>query len=301
MMRRWRTLVAALLVAFAALTAGCATTPVEEGVRAAFGSVAVVASDEPCEIEIAHPTAGWGAGLGMGFVRGVSAIVEWPLIALDAAASGFRTGGESGVAAVVIFALSLVVPAVLAVLWLPCSIAGGAITAIPVDEAEAAEQVLVATARDCGNSARVAAAMEEAARRRGGEPVPRESADTIVEVRLLSIERGRSWNWWTFDRAFPIQTEAGVRVIRRADGVVLWEATETAGSADSPWTPWSAYSSAPSVEHTYLEWAAGGGALLRAEIESQLSTLGGAFAVHVFGEAQDTRPVPSPGEAPIAR
>lgn len=294
MMRRWRTLVSALLVALAALTAGCATAPVEEATRAAFGSVAVVAADEPCEIGLAHPTAGWGAGLGMGFLRGVSAIIQWPLIALDAAASSFRTGGDSGVASAVFLALSFVVPAALAVVWLPCSVAGGGITALPVDAAESAERVLVATAEDCGNSARVAAAIEAAARRRGGGPlVPRESADTVVEVRLLSIERGRSWNWWTFDRAFPIQTEARVRVIRRADGAVLWQGTETQGSANSPWTPWTAYTSAPVAEHTYLEWAQDGGALLRAEIDSQLSILGDEFAVHVFGEAKDAAPSPS--------
>lgn len=293
MTRRWRSLVAAVLLAFAVLTAGCATKPVPDEVRATFGSVAVVAADVPTRIGMEHPTAGWGAGLGMGFVRGLSAIVVWPVIVLCAAGASGGMSGDPGIAGVVILAVIIVVPAACAVVWLPFSVIGGATTALPPDEADRAEAVLMATAEERASSSRLAAVIADSARRRAGrEIVARESADTVVEVRLVSVERGASWNWWSFDRPFSIETEAEVKVIRRRDGAVLWDATETVGTTESPVTL-SKGAPPAALAKTYLEWAADGGAPFRAEVDSQVASLGARFARFVFGAARTGAPPPS--------
>jgi hypothetical protein len=241
---------------------------------------------------MAHPAAGVPVGLGMGFLRGVSAVVVWPVYALGAASAGGGMGGNPGIAGVVLLAAIVAIPAAAAVVWLPFSTIGGAVSALPIDEAHAAEAALLAAAQDVGTSQRLAELVAETARRRGWrELVAREAADTVVEVRLVSVERGASWNWWSFDRPFPIESEAETRVIRRSDGALLWEARLSAGSAGSGvWSPASRRFEAR--ERKYVEWAAEDGAPLRAEVDAQVSYLGVLFAGFVFGGAGG--PAPSP-------
>jgi hypothetical protein len=262
--------------------------------RASFGEVAVVISPEPTEVEMDHVTAGWGAGVGMGFARGAGAVVVWPTQVLLATPSG--GGGDGGIVIVIAVAAVMAVAAAAAVVWTPVSMVGGAVTAIPVDEAHAAQSALLEIAHDPANPSRVADVVAEAARRwRGRDLADPATADTVVEVRLVAIRHGRTWNWWTFNRPFPVGVEAHTTVTRRADGEVLWEDTRTAGGlelehsvVEGPLTSMvkDRYARLVSRKLTYLEWAADGGSPFRQQLHAELAFVGNAFATEIFGPAR---------------
>ncbi len=203
----------------------------------------------------------------MGAVRGGVAIVAFPIYALGATAAG---GGGEGAAFAGVVAVGIGVAA--AVVWFPVSIVGGAVTAPPTEEIDAAEPVVQRIVNDPGLSERAARDFAAAARSlTGRDLVPSSDAETVVELRVVSIERGSAWNWWTFDRPFEVVVVMNARVVRRSDLRVVWE--DSHRSTDGV---------RESVVRTYSEWARGDGAALREEIDAALSRLAAGFAHSVF-------------------
>jgi hypothetical protein len=282
------------LTAFAigacALLASCATLPPTPEERAAFGTVAVQVAEAPPEVDFDPPVTGWGAGLGMGAVRGLGVIVAAPVVAVGAiGASGANpgqvhggSGGGDGVATVVFVGAVVVIAEALAVLWFPCSVVGGAVTAPAPETIDAAEPVVRGIVEDPGLRDALGRGFESTVRHAlGREPVDPSGATTILEIRLLTVQRGRSWNLWTFDRPFEVTVRASARVIRRSDGCVLWEDTME--------------SSTGKLVHTYAEWAADGGAPLRAALDGLLADLAGRFAHVILLAPGEDAPASAPG------
>ncbi|MCE9634299.1 MAG: hypothetical protein K8T90_01225 [Planctomycetes bacterium] len=245
--------------------AACATqSPPAE--RYDFGSVAVELGSPTHVVSWERPVTGSTAGLGMGAARGALAVVAFPLYALAAAAAG--TGGAGQGAALVAVA-AMVLGAAAGVVWIPVSIVGGAVTAPAREDVDAAEPIARRVVDDPGLPGTFAERCAEAVRLRSGrELVERSRAATVIEVRLVSVERGRSWNWWTLDRPFEVVLEANARIVRRRDEHVLWENTQTWSRADAV--------------HTYAEWSCDDGAPLRAEIDAGLRQLADQFADMIF-------------------
>jgi hypothetical protein len=275
--------VASALVALAA----CATQPPSADERAAFGDVAVEVIAAPESIDWDRPVTGWPAGLGMGAVRGVGAVVVFPAYALVRLHDFFGPGAGEAVAV-------LAVPAVVGgaaagAVWAPVSVVGGAVTAAAPEEIEAAEPVVRGILEDPGLWATVGAHFGDAVRRHARRDlVPPAQATTIVEVRLVSIERGSAWNWWTFDRPFEATVEVSVRVVRTSDGHVVWSDTRKAVGG----------SRGGAVTHTYVEWALDEGAPLRAAVDAALRSLAEEFAILIFAAPAQFAPPPRPPAAP---
>jgi hypothetical protein len=283
--RIMRRVATTLLVA--ALAAGCkAVAHPAEAERGEFGDMAVVVARDPSP-PISRPTTGWLAGLGAGAVRGVGAIVVFAGYGAGIAAHGAAGGGEAGV---FIIAGGAAAGAAVGVLYTPVSIVSGGTTAASGEDVEKAEIVIRPMADDPAYAdAFVAHFVEDARTLVGRQFVSADRATTRVELRILSIAGGRTWDWITLNRPFEIVVEASVRVVRAADGHVIWEKTET--------TPDSA---ANATAHTYVEWAADGGALLRREIDLLLGRLAWRFARTVFAEPDAPPPKP-PGAAELRK
>lgn len=257
-----------------ALVAACATQPPTAADRAAFGDVAVEADPAPPSVAWTRPVTGWAEGLGMGVVRGVSAVVVFPVYALAGVAAAGGGGGGEGAA--IVGAGVIVVGAAIGAVWAPISVVGGVVTAPDRETIDAAEPVLRKVLDDPSLWAQFAPRCAEAVRRHTRRDlVDRSRAKTVVEVRVVSVARGAAWNWWTFDRPFEVVVTAATRVVRRSDGIVLWEETRESSRAD--------------VVHTYAEWASDDGAALRAEIDHALTDLATGFAYTIFAEPQRDR------------
>jgi hypothetical protein len=288
---RRRTPQIAAVSALVALAA-CETLPPTSTDRAAFGDVAVEVHAAPPSIDWDRPVTGWPAGLGMGAVRGVGAVVVFPLYALAGAGSVGGGGGGGGTGdgvGMAVFGAAVVAVGVAAgVVWAPVSVVGGAVTAPSPEVVEAAEPVVRGILEDPGLWATVGAHFGDAVRRHAGRDlVPPAQATTIVEVRLVSIERGSAWNWWTFDRPFDATVEVSVRVVRTSDGHVVW--SDTRKSVAGPL--------GGAVTHTYVEWALDEGAPLRAAVDAALRSLAEEFAYVIFtAPTSDWRATPSPDE-----
>jgi len=254
---------AALLLSLAA--AGCAALPPTEEERAALGAVAVVPGDGPFPVDVSPPVAGWGAGLGYGTLRGMGGLVVFPL-------AGAGEGHLPG----------LVLGAAFAVAWFPVSMIGGAVTAESVREVADAEEVIRPVVEDPGLPGVFAGGIEREIRNLGDrEIVPPESATTLLEVRILSLGRGPTWDLWTLDRPFTFKAEVEVRVVRRADGSEIWRGQETVpGPADAP--PKGA---AGRRDRTWSEWASDGGGALRAEVRGLLERGAQRLVFRIFREA----------------
>jgi hypothetical protein len=249
--------------------AACATQPPSAAERAAFGDVGVEVIAAPPANGWSRPVTGWPAGLGMGAVRGAGAVVVFPFYALAAAAQGGGGGGEGGG---LIGVVAIAVGVAAGVVWAPVSVVGGAVTAPSPEVIDAAEPVIRRVLDDPGLWETLGARFAQAARSATGRDLVTPSkADTVVQVRLESIERGSAWNWWTFDRPFEIVVEANVRVVRREDGRVLWEDTRKS----DPGNP-------PRVVRKYADWATDDGAVLHREVDSAIDQLARGFAYSIF-------------------
>jgi len=271
----------AAIVAIAASAAGCRTAsyPTDED-RAQFGDVAVAVTSDPAR-PIGAPATGWLAGLGVGTVRGVGSIVLFAAYGAGYAAQGARGGGQfAGV--VVIFGAA--VGAAAGVVYTPVSMVAGAVTAPAGDEVEQARLVIRPLSESPVFADRLVSQFVEQSRTLAGrEFVPAERAKTLVELRLESIAGGHTWDWITLNRPFEIVVVASVRVVRVADGHVIWQATSKV--PDSP---------AKAATRTYVEWAADDGEPLRREIDGALTELARRFAQSVFVLRDD-------GEAPAKK
>jgi hypothetical protein len=273
--------------------AACATAPPSAEERAAFGDVAVEVIAAPPSVEWSRPVTGWPAGMGMGAVRGVGAVVVFPVYALAAAGPAAATaGGNFG--ALVVGAGAVVGGAVAGVVWTPFSVVGGAATAPSSDVIDESEPVIRRILDDPGLWESLGVRFSEAVRRVGGRDLVEPSrATTVLVVQLESIEHGSGWNWWTFDRPFEVVVEATVRVVRRADGRVLWEDTRK-----------STKTGGPAVVHTYAEWAQQDGAELHAVIDAAMTALADDFAKSIFATPDKDateRPAEEPHAAPATQ
>jgi hypothetical protein len=264
----------AMLLLVAVLAAGCRgfggqSLPSAEA-RAAYGNVAVtsIPAGEP---EIGPPVAGWAAGLGMGTVRGIGAVVVFAGYGGAAVASDGGSG-SSGEFGMVLILMGMAAGAAVGAVYAPVSIVAGAATAPPPEDVQRAELVIRPLAEDPGLGERFCAHFVESARQSpGAHIVDRGQETTRVELRILRIGSGKTWNWFTFDRPFGISIEASASVVRVEDGAVLWTATRTVGAPPHE-----------GAAHTYVEWAADEGELLRLEIDDALEELAAGFAASVF-------------------
>jgi hypothetical protein len=291
----------ALVLAAAAAVAACRTAVPATPLSLDVGTIEVVAADEPADVEMDHVTAGWAAGFGRGLVRGGEAIVVWPfgLGQQKEPPSSYELDTFGRILQVLAFpgnllrvvVGSLVFKAV-AVLWTPCSAVGGAVTAIPVDEADRAESTLFALAEDAGNSARLTEGFADRLRKGGRYSVDAGTADTRLEVRLIAIRRGRWRNWWTLDRPFRIEVEGEVRAIRRRDGATVWTSRRTVGSQGSIWDEFPRDED-PERCRRYLEWAEDGGVSFRKQLDERLAELGEALAIDACGAQAPETPAES--------
>jgi len=264
-----------LVAAHAAIVAlaACATQPPSSAERAAFGDVAVEVLAAPPSVTWSRPVTGWAAGAGMGAVRGAGAVVVFPFYALDAASKGGGGGGEGGGLSGVV---AIVGGVAAGVVWAPVSVVGGAVTAPSPETIDTAEPVIRRVLDDPGLWETLGLRFGEASRRFAGRDLVEPArATTVLEVRLAAIERGSAWNWWTFDRPFEVVVKATVRVVRRADGDVVWQDTRESKQAG-----------VKEVVHTYAEWAKDDGAVLRSEIDSAICSLARRFAYSIFAEPQ---------------
>jgi hypothetical protein len=264
-----------VLLAVAASAAGCKTVEhPSQATRDEFGDMAVVVSRDPTP-PISRPTTGWLAGVGAGVVRGVGAVVVF-------AGYGAAVTAPAGAAPIVVVA-GAGAGAATGVVYAPVSVVNGGATAASGDDVDKAEIVIRPMADDPKLADAFAAHFVEDARTLvGREFVSVDRATTRVELRLLSIGGGKTWDWITLNRPFEIVVEASVRVVRAADGRTLWERTET--TPDSPET---------ATARTYVDWAADGGELLRREIDLALGRLAWRFARAVFAEPDEPPPKPT--------
>jgi hypothetical protein len=276
--RMMRGVTTTLLVA--ALAAGCKAAPhPTQAERGDFGDVAVVVARDSTP-PISRPTTGWLAGVGAGAVRGVGSIVVFA--GYGAGMAAHVMGGGGGEIGGIVIVGAAGAGAAVGVLYTPVSIVNGGATAASGDEVEKAEIVIRPMADDPALADAFAAHFVEDARTLvGREFVSADRATTRVELRILSVGGGRTWDWMTLNRPFEIVVTASVRVVRAADGHVIWEMTET-----TPESPEKA------TARTYVEWAADGGAPLRREIDLLLGRLAWRFARTVFAEPDEPPPKP---------
>jgi hypothetical protein len=293
-MPRWlRSFASAVVLLCAAVAAGCRSKPgpprVTDEMRAAFGEVAVAASGSFCPVDMRHGLTGTSAGVDAGFRRGTRALWEWPFGVLKGASGGGGGGGGGGgtgdgvgmavYGAVVVAATAGAFAA--AVIYVPVSTAAGGLTAVPADEADAAEAILIATGHEFTDAGPIADAVARGARlRRGRDVVARDAADTLVLISAESISRGETEGWLSYDKSFAIATEVEATIISRGD--VIWSRKHSTGDSDFAAARRVA-GAEPPHDLTYLSWAADGGAPLRAELAWQFAVFGELFAEEIFG------------------
>jgi hypothetical protein len=267
-MRRFTRLLAVVLLVAACRSASWPPPLPSDAERAQFGDVAVTVVRD-AKADVGKPTTGWAAGLGFGTVRGLGGIV-----CFAAYGAGFvvLTGGGSFVVE------GAAVGAAVGVVYTPVSMVAGAVTAPSSEEIAAAEVVIRPLVEDPQFCDRLADWFTERARALTGRGfVPAERATTVVEISLVSITSGATWDTLTLNRPFEIRVEASARVVRTADGRVIWEATRQTGKPPDDVR-----------NHTYVEWAANDGEALRREIDDTLGQLGTGFADSVFGRKPDS-------------
>ncbi|MHC5022250.1 MAG: hypothetical protein ACYTGX_19575, partial [Planctomycetota bacterium] len=95
------------------------------------------------------------------------------------------------------------------------------------------------------------------------------NVDTVLEVEIVSVERGAAWDVFTLNAAFPIFIRATVRLRDAADGRVLHALSLTWGDTLNA--------------HTYYEWGTlGEGAELREELRRGIDGLAARFVEELF-------------------
>jgi hypothetical protein len=265
------------ILALAASLPACRTTsssgPTYEE-RAQFGDVAVDVDRAP-RAPIDRPTTGWLAGLGVGTVRGLGATVAFAGYGAAMAGGGTRVegggrGGDGFMAVVIIFGAA--VGAAVGVLYTPVSMISGATSAPSGNDVEWADTVIRPLAESDALADLFAAKFAESARSVAGRGlVPLDAATSVVELRIDSIDSGKTWDWITLNRPFEIVVQASARVFRVKDSRLIWETR-----ARTPEKGETAN------QHTYVEWATDQGEPLRRELDDALSRLANRFARAVF-------------------
>jgi hypothetical protein len=270
--------VAGLAVASLLFSSGCVTgwpAPPSEEERAAFGDMALVVSPE-FETDFPRPVSGWSGGLGMGFLRGLGAIV-----ALAVAAGGEASKGGHGDGAGVAAFIGAALGAAMGVVYTPISMVAGAITAPPGDEVDLAEGPIRRVVENPDLPRVLADAFEVES---GRTFVPPDQATTLVELRLVCVGRGSAWDWISFDRPFEVVIEAGARVVRPSDGEVIWEADRTLPIPGGE-----------PVRRTYVEWSEGGARALEEAVNEAVRSLGRSLSHSIFHQ-RETIWWPEPGD-----
>jgi hypothetical protein len=238
--------------------------------RAAFGPIAVVTFDDGVR-DVDRPVTGWLNGLGHGTVRGVVAI---PVLS----AAGAGVVAVSGMFYPPAIVGGAIVGAAAGVLYLPASIVGGALTAASEEEVAAAEPAIRAALAEPGLDDVLGASFRTAALARGrGEFVEPWQAQTLVELRIVRVFADTHGRLVSYDPRIPFRAETHARLVRRADGAVLWEWRRT--------TP-EPVEATPALR--LAEWGANNANALRHELRRIVGELGREHAEDVFGSPPAT-------------
>ena len=261
-----RRLARAALVVALVFVAACRSAPPGPTAadRAAFGDMAVVVVDDGVR-DVPRPVTGWASGLGSGTLRGVAAV---PVCAAAGAVYVTVMGGwAAGPWYPVVAACGAATGAVVGVVYTPVSIVGGAVTAASEDAVAEAEPAIRTVLADPSLAGALADAFRDTARKVTGRSfVAPEMAQTVVELRLVAVHGVSPGEYVSYDPPVSIVAETAARVIRRADGAVLWS-----------WTPnWSG----PQEDARALrfaDWGADGGEALRGEVRRVLAAHGAAY------------------------
>jgi hypothetical protein len=292
--------VALLLIA----TSGCAAKTsrqwMPEQVRSELGTVAVVASPEPPESSFAYPVpsragaavTGAGAALGVGAVAGAACIGTYGYF----------------------------LPACFVALWTPVMMVTntveGAVKGVPVSDLRASAASLKSAVGEADLSSRFAERVASEAQRRVGETririaasglpdtgQPRyaalaaEGVDTVLEVQLerFRLERAASSSAFSgygpsvitieklIDSPLTFAVDARVRVLRAADGTVLYQTAFNRRAGHQKFT----------------EWGREDAAQFRGERDRALESIADEIAGEIFG-AVPAQPEPATTSEPTA-
>lgn len=280
--------VALLLIAASGCAAKTSRQWMPEQVRSELGTVAVVASPEPPESSFAYPVpsragaavTGAGAALGVGAVAGAACF-------------------------------AYIWPACLLALWTPVMMVTntveGAIKGVPIADLRASAASLKSAVGEAGLSSRLAERVASEAQRRVGEnririaanglpetgnqryaALAAEGVDTVVEVQLerFQLERAASSSAFSgygpsvitieklIDAPLAFTVEARVRVLRAADGTVLYKTAFNRRAGHQKFT----------------EWGREDAAQFRGERDRALESIADEIAGEIFGT------VPAPPE-----
>ena len=227
--------------------------------------IAIFTPLEEPPLEFKQPVSGVLAGLGVGLGRGVG-------LTLAIALSGVIYGGPYGVVG------SAPVAAAFGVFYIPASIVKGAVSSESPQRVAGGEAGLLTAMAGLRINRRLGERLRSAFCERAGRDLPQveegagagkvEGVEWHLEARVLGLWNGSTMDLLSVDRPCELYVAAGLRLVRASDGRAM------AGRV-------AVYRS-PVARHTYFEWGAENGRLLREEIERACEALAGELVEEIY-------------------